>query len=177
MAMTKTHRHEEKSSRFMSWGLPAVLAVALLAVGAACTAGGGESETRTPVAQATPTANAPQSAIPDFILQAPPPVREAYTFAVEHPEVLEYVPCFCGCGAGGHENNLDCFVSEFRADGTISYDSHAFGCQICVDIALDSKQMLAQGASLMEIRQFIDEKYGDAGPATDTSQPPAESGG
>jgi hypothetical protein len=129
------------------------------------------------VAQTTQTPEAPQSAIPDFILEAPRRVQEAYAFALERPEVLQYMPCFCGCGAGGHESNLDCFVKEIGADGTIDYSTHAFGCGVCVDIALDAKQMLADGASLMEIRQFVDDKYGDLGPATDTAMPPAEQGG
>ncbi|HSG01576.1 MAG TPA: PCYCGC motif-containing (lipo)protein, partial [Vicinamibacterales bacterium] len=28
-------------------------------------------------------------------------VRATYEFAARHPEVLEYVPCFCGCERGG----------------------------------------------------------------------------
>src|SRR5581483_5536313 len=39
-------------------------------------------------------------------------VRAAYMFAAEHPEILSYVPCFCGCERGGHKGNEDCFVAE-----------------------------------------------------------------
>src|SRR5262245_24519708 len=35
--------------------------------------------------------------------------RMAYEFAARHPEVLKYVPCFCGCERGGHRGNDDCF--------------------------------------------------------------------
>ncbi len=174
MAMMKGHSHQGQKERFTLWGLAAGLAVILLAVGAACTSDGDESGTRTPATQTTQTPDVPESAIPDFILDAPARVQEAYNIALERPQVLEYIPCFCGCGAGGHQSNLDCFVKEIAADGTIDYDSHAFGCSICVDIALDAKQMHLNGVSLTEIRQFIDEKYGDAGPATDTSLPPTE---
>ena len=174
MAMMKGHSYQGHRERFILWGLAAGLAVVLLAVGAACTAGGDESGTRTPAPQTTQTSDVPESAIPDFILDAPARVQEGYNFALERPEVLQYMPCFCGCGAGGHESNLDCFVKGIEADGTIEYSSHAFGCSICTDIALDAKQLLAEGASLTEIRQFIDDKYGDAGPATDTELPPTE---
>src|SRR5437899_2009662 len=29
-------------------------------------------------------------------------VAAAYKFAAEHPEVLSYIPCFCGCEHSGH---------------------------------------------------------------------------
>jgi hypothetical protein len=43
-------------------------------------------------------------------------VRAAYSFAAEHPEVLGYVPCYCGCERQGHRGNDDCFVTA-RNDG------------------------------------------------------------
>src|ERR1051325_10015250 len=42
----------------------------------------------------------------------PDVVRAAYIFAAEHPEILSYVPCFCGCERGGHKGNEDCFVAR-----------------------------------------------------------------
>lgn len=43
---------------------------------------------------------------------APPEIVEAYVFAAKHPEVLEYMPCYCGCENPrfAHESNYDCFV-------------------------------------------------------------------
>ena len=39
-----------------------------------------------------------------------PEVQQAYQAAKEVPEVLETVPCYCGCyGSSGHRNNLDCY--------------------------------------------------------------------
>lgn len=36
--------------------------------------------------------------------------RDAYQAAADVPEVLEQLPCFCGCMQNnGHENNLFCF--------------------------------------------------------------------
>ncbi|HUE95143.1 MAG TPA: PCYCGC motif-containing (lipo)protein [Longimicrobiaceae bacterium] len=43
---------------------------------------------------------------------ADPEIVEAYVFAAKHPEVLEYMPCYCGCEHPrfAHENNYDCFI-------------------------------------------------------------------
>lgn len=36
--------------------------------------------------------------------------RDAYQAALDVPEVLEQIPCFCGCmDNSGHKNNLFCF--------------------------------------------------------------------
>ena len=59
-----------------------------------------------------------------FPTQGVDPVSEAYSFAVEHPEVLRYLPCYCGCVANGHRNNEECFVNSRLGDGTVILDSH-----------------------------------------------------
>jgi len=70
---------------------------------------------------------APESALPDFVQDAPPQVKEAYRFAIANPDVLSAFPCYCGCGAVGHQNNLQCYIKEVRPDGTIEFENHAFG--------------------------------------------------
>ena len=70
---------------------------------------------------------APESALPDFVQDAPPQVKEAYRFAIANPDVLSAFPCYCGCGAMGHQNNLQCYIKEVRADGSIEFENHAFG--------------------------------------------------
>ena len=47
-------------------------------------------------------------------------VAGVYRFAAEHPEVLGYVPCYCGCEKGGHRGNDDCFVSARAANGDVT---------------------------------------------------------
>ena len=47
-------------------------------------------------------------------------VRSVYVFAAEHPEVLGYVPCYCGCERSGHRGNDDCFVTARAANGDVS---------------------------------------------------------
>ena len=70
---------------------------------------------------------APVSALPDFVQDAPPQVQEAYRFAIANPDVLRAFPCYCGCGAVGHQSNLDCYIKEVRSDGSIEFEDHAFG--------------------------------------------------
>jgi len=70
---------------------------------------------------------APKSALPDFVKDAPPQVKEAYRFAIANPDVLSDFPCYCGCGAVGHQNNLQCYIKEVGSDGSIKFDNHAFG--------------------------------------------------
>jgi hypothetical protein len=47
-------------------------------------------------------------------------VRAAYAFAAEHPEILAYVPCYCGCERQGHRGNDDCFVQARSEKGDVT---------------------------------------------------------
>ncbi|HML24525.1 MAG TPA: PCYCGC motif-containing (lipo)protein [Aggregatilinea sp.] len=111
------------------------------------------------------------AALPDWVMSAPTRVREAYEYAVTNPEELAKYPCYCGCGAMGHTSNLSCYVQDIAPDGTITYDSHATGCGICVDIAQDVIRLKAQGQSSPEVRAYIDAQYSPFGPGTDTALP------
>ncbi len=59
--------------------------------------------------------------------RSPEATRDAYAFAARHPEVLRYVPCFCGCERNGHGSNHDCFVSGRTREGQITWDAHGLG--------------------------------------------------
>jgi hypothetical protein len=75
--------------------------------------------------------------------------RAAYQVAKDIPEVLEQLPCFCGCMSHfGHKNNLFCFK-----------DQHGSGCDLCQDIALDAQKMHDQGMSIAQIQDQIKAKY------------------
>ena len=39
-------------------------------------------------------------------------VRAAYAVARSAPELLEQMPCYCGCFTTGHTSNYDCFVDQ-----------------------------------------------------------------
>jgi len=45
---------------------------------------------------------APISDMPSEVHAAPEVVQEAYQFAVANPDVLDQLPCYCGCGGMGH---------------------------------------------------------------------------
>ncbi|MBT2701388.1 hypothetical protein J7E79_29465 [Bacillus sp. ISL-40] len=56
-----------------------------------------------------------------------PKILEAYQFAVEHPEVLNYMPCYCGCyEEDGHTSNTNCFVDSVKGDVAL-LDTMGFG--------------------------------------------------
>jgi len=105
----------------------------------------------------------------------PDVVTAAFMFAAEHPEVTSYVPCFCGCQQGGHKGNHDCFVRSRAANGdVIEWEEHGVECAVCIDVATRSRQLLASGASVQEIRAAIEREFvPSAQTMTPTPKPPA----
>ena len=81
----------------------------------------------TPVTPKGPN-DLPMPPLPYGTQTAGPPeqVRQAYIFAAQNPGVLEYVPCYCGCGeTDGHISNVDCFVGSRAPNGAVeSWDTH-----------------------------------------------------
>jgi hypothetical protein len=114
-------------------------------------------------------AMADSGAMPVSVQRAPRAVHDAYRFAAANAEVLEQIPCYCGCGGMGHVSNYNCF---WQSGGT--FDEHALGCGICVDIAQDVRRALEKGVPLDRIRTQVDADYSRFGPPTDT--PPVELG-
>lgn len=64
---------------------------------------------------------------PPEVLSASPEVQEAYRFAAEHPEVLQYVPCYCRCEEVGHRNDWDCFIDSISPEGRVQIDRMGLG--------------------------------------------------
>jgi Protein of unknown function with PCYCGC motif len=67
---------------------------------------------------------APEGGLLSFARKGGPKVEALYRYAVEHGELLQYIPCVCGCGAIGHKHNADCYVAERLSDGAITFTSH-----------------------------------------------------
>jgi hypothetical protein len=87
-------------------------------------------------------------------------MRATYEFSARHPEVMNHVPCFCGCERSGHKDNHDCFVATRDAANKVTmWDTHAIGCEICVDVAYQAMQLHNSGASVSAIRDAIDKKW------------------
>jgi hypothetical protein len=108
----------------------------------------------------------------------PEVVNAAFAFAAEHPEVLSYIPCFCGCEHSGHRGNHDCFVRSRAANGDVlQWEEHGVECAVCIDVATRSRQMHAAGASVGDIRAAIEREYAAKFPQTHTPtpKPPAHS--
>lgn len=103
--------------------------------------------------------------MPVEVKNAPVTVQQAYQFNAANPDVMTQIPCYCGCGAMGHTSNYSCYVSSVDEAGSITYDTHALGCSICVDISLDTMRMLKQGKAIPEIKAFIDQTYSPYGPS------------
>ena len=78
-----------------------------------------------PAAYMGPLPPLPQASYP--LPRSPQIVQAVYTFAARHPEVLHYVPCFCGCQRSGHKDNDDCFIKGRDAKGRPEWEAHGMG--------------------------------------------------
>ena len=62
--------------------------------------------------------------VPSWVSSAGRQVREAYAFAANNHELLQYIPCYCGCDQLHTDNSTCYFVRD--EDGRITaYESHA----------------------------------------------------
>jgi len=121
-----------------------------------------------------------QSSYPPIPFQAyapprpPEVVTAAFKFAAEHPEVAAYIPCFCGCQQGGHRGNHDCFVRSRAANGDVlEWEPHGLECAVCIDVATRSRQLLASGASVNDIRAAVEREFAPSSQTmTPTPKPP-----
>jgi hypothetical protein len=104
-------------------------------------------------------------AMPHAVQAAPAAVQDAYRFAAANPEVLQQLPCYCGCGSMGHTSNYACYLAGQDAGGALEFDSHALGCSICVDITLDAMRLLKEGKTVPEIKTYVDATYARYGPS------------
>jgi len=103
--------------------------------------------------------------MPAGVQSAPVTVLTAYQFAAANPDVMKNIPCYCGCGNVGHTSNYSCYVSSVDDNGKLTFDNHALGCSICVDITQDVMRMLKDGKSPPDARAYIDTTYSKYGPS------------
>lgn len=111
----------------------------LLTVAAVVAAGSGFVRAQTPAgksaaplarkAEAPARVTTPPIPNPGFAPGRPVDVtRAVYDFAAQHPEVLKYVPCYCGCESSGHPHNESCFVKTRDTKGNVTaWDTHGYG--------------------------------------------------
>ena len=103
--------------------------------------------------------------MPAEVQSAPVTVQQAYQFASANPDVMKNIPCYCGCGNVGHTSNYSCYVSNVVDKGKFTFDNHALGCSICVDITQDVMRLLKDGKSPQDARAYIDATYSKYGPS------------
>lgn len=113
------------------------------------------------------TTNTSESGVklPSFAYTNPITLK-AYKYATEHPEILEQIPCYCGCGSHGsqasdykpHRFLRDCYITD-----NWTYDEHASFCDVCIGEATKVQAYLAQGKTLKEARDLIDQEYSKIG--------------
>ncbi len=101
--------------------------------------------------------------LPDFLNQQPKEIQQVYQIAAMNYELLQSIPCYCGCGdSAGHQSNMSCFLKEANESAVI-WDDHGTRCNLCMQIAVESSKMNQDGKSTIEIRNYIDEKYSEIG--------------
>lgn len=97
--------------------------------------------------------------LPSFLDGQDPKIVRAYQMVAAHTELLQYIPCYCGCESIGHTSSQSCFIKEIKPDGSIVWDDHGTRCTTCMNIAVIASQMQDAGKSPSEIRKMIDEKF------------------
>jgi Protein of unknown function with PCYCGC motif len=77
--------------------------------------------------------------------------RHAYLAAMQHPEVMDQVWCYCGCDGPTlyHRSLKSCFT-----------DYHGSGCNICQEEARTAARLKDAGKSMEEIQTAIDKRFG-----------------
>lgn len=112
--------------------------------------------------------------LPKFLDSQSEDIRLVYEVSGQATDVLEWIPCYCGCGeSAGHRNVLNCFVAETREDGSVIWDDHGTRCLVCLETAVESVQMHIDGKSINEIRETIDTKYEEGYAAPTKTEMPA----
>ncbi|PLT34956.1 PCYCGC motif-containing (lipo)protein [Bacillus sp. V5-8f] len=121
------------------------------------------------IQEETKTANV----MPDFLNGKPEEMAAIYAAAPKYQELLEHIPCYCGCNdSAGHRDNYDCFIHENKNNGAVVWDDHGTKCGVCLITAAESINQLNEGKSIKEIREYIDNKYKEGYPEpTPTPQP------
>ena len=98
---------------------------------------------------------------------------DVYAFAGRNPDLLQYVPCYCGCRSQGHRSNLECYVRQHGPNGQVTeWNSHGYTCPVGPDITGDVMLWHQDGTPLSAIRDHIDHEFSSRGPATPTPPVP-----
>jgi hypothetical protein len=76
-------------------------------------------------------------------------VRKAYEAAKQYAHVLESIYCYCKCRENiGHRALVECFETD-----------HAAHCDVCMNEAMITARLTAEGKTPKEIQKAIDALY------------------
>lgn len=118
----------EMRSRFTRRAVLAVPLLAGLASLNGCSfAGSDENEEQTTSTLDALVAWPAKNVWPKQLLDMPEPTQQNYFDVPNNKDLLQYIPCYCGCGANGHKSVYDCYVAAERDDGSIVLDTMSFG--------------------------------------------------
>lgn len=126
--MTKTWKISQTRRALSSLSLMALLLVALLGLTAGCSAGPAARDPAVQPPAAGHEASLPEGfpEPPDWFEVVPEPIQHVYAAAAHHPEELQYIPCYCGCGEI-HASNFHCYFQQDETGAVIAFDWHAAG--------------------------------------------------
>lgn len=97
---------------------------------------------------------------PEFLTGKPEDMKTIYLAVAQNQELLEKIPCYCGCGEeANHKNNYDCFIHENKENGAVVWDDHGTKCGVCLEIAAQSILDLNDGMTIKDIRTKVDNAY------------------
>ena len=128
--------------------------VVVFAVLVGCSAPDSTPESQPPATQAVPqTTVAPDAAGVNKVLDpagfSDDRVRKAYEAAKQYATVLESIYCYCRCKENiGHRALVECFETD-----------HASHCDVCMNEAMITARMTAEGKTPKEIQKAIDAFY------------------
>jgi Protein of unknown function with PCYCGC motif len=105
-------------------------------------------------------------------------IQETYEFVGQHPEIAQYIPCFCACSKTKHHRSIeDCYIKSRGRNGVaVHWNKHAAECYICVSVAQEAQHSYRSGMNLPSIRSHIEQdlapkfKYHTLTPAPPTKQ-------
>jgi hypothetical protein len=155
----------------MATAMP-TMAVDAGAAGSTDSSGGDPQMAGAPADLMPADASAAWAARPDYT-KVDSQTEEAYAYALYHPQVVQWMPCYCGCARLDHRSNLDCYLKRAVPGQKTQFEEHASYCEVCVQTTLLTKQLVSEGKSLREIRQAVDSTFGGTTEGTPTQLPPA----
>jgi hypothetical protein len=158
MAKRKKNKNKpevkEKSGGSRAGGLALLLIVGVVAVMTWALLGSGKTQTEV-------TSNVQLPAYAFVSARSEQSYRVSLDPLIQNGDVFSKIPCYCGCVGVGHTSLKDCFLDE-----------HGSFCNVCQFEALETYEMIKQGASIAEIRSTIDQRYGGGGFGEGTKTPP-----